>query len=302
MADARLSNEFYHFVYDPRLYGYKTSFFTTITGAPAISGNKIRLNAASFQTLEQYYLGDYEFLLTIPTAPTLGDSRQFGIKSLTLGNTYSAYFSISGTSFQTITYGETGSTIQATTVGWVADWTNTEATYKIRWRIDRVEFLVNNIIVATHFQNSANTLSIPRNISLPLYVLNANADNMDLTYIKFVGISKQEYLKDIINATVNVGNVAVTVADSAAATSTGGTVVATNAAGGTTIVAANAKRKYTQVQNNGAVDVYFGAGAVTSSFPKIIPNGVFTWDSQEALKVLSSGADANIAFVDYINN
>lgn len=86
-----------------------------------------------------------------------------------------------------------------------------------------------------------------------------------------------------------------------AAISTGGTIAATNGAGGTQIVAANTKRSFTQCQNNGSVDIYFGAGTVTSSFPKVVPNGLFTWNSQEALKVLSSGVNCNIAFIDYIN-
>ena len=93
----------------------------------------------------------------------------------------------------------------------------------------------------------------------------------------------------------------VIVNDGAALTTASGTVAATNAAGGTEIIAANASRTYAQCQNNGAVDVYFGTGTVTSSYLKVVPSGTFTWDSQEALKVLSSGADCNIAFTDYIN-
>jgi len=94
---------------------------------------------------------------------------------------------------------------------------------------------------------------------------------------------------------------ATAVQTEAAATTSAGTIAATNSAGGTQIVAANPKRAFTQCQNNGSVDVYFGAGTVHSTFPKVVANGVFTWNSQEALKVLSSGIDANIAFIDYIN-
>ncbi len=93
----------------------------------------------------------------------------------------------------------------------------------------------------------------------------------------------------------------VTIEDAAPATSSGGTVAATNGAGGTPIVAANAKRSFTQCQNNGAVNVFFGAGTVDSTFPVVVPNGIFSWHSQEALNVLSSGANANISFIDYIN-
>lgn len=101
-----------------------------------------------------------------------------------------------------------------------------------------------------------------------------------------------------VEPTIDIGNIQ----ELAASTTTAGTVAATNGAGGTTIIAANALRNYAQCQNNGGVDVYFGAGVVTSSFPKVVPNGIFTWDSQEALKVLSSGANCNIAYIDYSNS
>lgn len=87
-----------------------------------------------------------------------------------------------------------------------------------------------------------------------------------------------------------------------ATSSTSGMVAADTTAGGTTIVAANSGRYFTQCQNNGAADVYFGAGTVTSSFLKVVPSGTFTWHSQEALKVLSSSGSCNIAFTDYINS
>ncbi len=87
----------------------------------------------------------------------------------------------------------------------------------------------------------------------------------------------------------------------ASGVSAAGTVSATNGAGGTQIVAASAKRVFTQCQNNGAVTVYFGTGTVDNTFLQIVAGGTFMWMSQEALKVLSSGAACNIAFNDYLN-
>ncbi len=102
-----------------------------------------------------------------------------------------------------------------------------------------------------------------------------------------------------VDATVNV-----TIAGSqneAATSSTSGTVAATNAPGGTQIIAANPDRNYAQCQNNGGVNCYFGTGTVTSSFLKVLPAGIFRWDSIEELKVLSSGVNCNIAYLDYSN-
>lgn len=87
----------------------------------------------------------------------------------------------------------------------------------------------------------------------------------------------------------------------AATTGTSNTVTATNGAGGTTIVAANPKRAYTEFTNTGGVDGYYGTGMVTSSFQVILPGQTKAWNSIEALKVLSSGADIDIKFIDYIN-
>ncbi len=88
----------------------------------------------------------------------------------------------------------------------------------------------------------------------------------------------------------------------AATTATSGTVAATNAAGGVQIVAANANRYYTEFTNTGAVDAYYGTGVVTTSFEPILAGATKAWNSQQALKVLSSGANTNIAFTDYINS
>lgn len=131
-------------------------------------------------------------------------------------------------------------------------------------------------------------------VNAKIYLRKATADDtVTATYLITAGIANLGS-----GATIDIGNIQ----ELAASTTTAGTVAATNGAGGTTIIAANALRNYAQCQNNGGVDVYFGAGVVTSSFPKVVPNGVFTWDSQEALKVLSSGANCNIAFIDYTNS
>ena len=97
---------------------------------------------------------------------------------------------------------------------------------------------------------------------------------------------------------VNIGDIQ----QDAASTTSSGTVAADTTAGGTQIVAANANRYFTQCQNNGSVDVYYGTGTVTSSFLKVVAGGTWAWHSQEALKVLSSSGSANIAFTDYLNS
>ncbi len=103
--------------------------------------------------------------------------------------------------------------------------------------------------------------------------------------------------------TLNPGSISIGEVQSAAATTTSsGTQAVDTTAGGTQVVAANVNRYFTQCQNNGSVDVYFGTGTVTSSFLKVAAGVAFSWHSQEALKVLSSSGSVNIAYTDYINS
>jgi len=102
--DTVLVSDNYHFFYDPYLYGYNTSWFKTISGSALAIAGKIRINTGRVSSLGTYLLGDFEMKLTIPTAPTGGDSRVFGLYSQALGNRNAAYFFISGTNFYVRSY------------------------------------------------------------------------------------------------------------------------------------------------------------------------------------------------------
>jgi len=175
--DVRIVSDNYHFFYDPLRYGYDEDWFVTISGDVKCIGGKIRINSGKFTTLGSYMFGRYPMAFTIPTAPSSGDSRVFGLYSKTLGNRNAAYFYISGTSFYARTYGPDSAVAESTTIPWDSDWTNTPTVFEIKWRIDGVEFWINGRQVANHYDR------FPVQTMVPMYFSNGADDGMFLNYL-----------------------------------------------------------------------------------------------------------------------
>ena len=148
-----------HWFYDPYIYGLDDDIFKKISGRLQVGDGKIRIyadiggTAGKVSTSKMIMMGDTTFKLTVPTAPTAGDSRVVGFYSQAYGNRNAAYFFISGTSLFTRTYSATSATAESTTIPWDTDWTNTSTEFTIRWRIDRVDFLIGGRKVSTHTTN-----------------------------------------------------------------------------------------------------------------------------------------------------
>lgn len=62
----------FNFNYDPQRQGYDQGVWKTVTGAPAISGNDLLLNAASIVQQADCLRGTYNFKITLAGAPTAG--------------------------------------------------------------------------------------------------------------------------------------------------------------------------------------------------------------------------------------
>jgi hypothetical protein len=185
MSDVRLSDDFYHYIYDPTVNGYNEMFFQTLTGAPSVTSGAIVFNAASAQTSGEYLYGTFEFEMKIPAVPTAGDVRNFGLGAAINGNTHKAYFDFSGDVFSTVTYGAWGSSFEQNIVTWInPDWTNVATKFVIKWYKEKVEFWIAGIKVSTHFS------SIPETRPLPLFIKNSNVDNVSLVSLQFLGVHK----------------------------------------------------------------------------------------------------------------
>lgn len=99
------------------------------------------------------------------------------------------------------------------------------------------------------------------------------------------------------DVTITSGSVTMKAATSSAK----GSVSIPTTAGGTALIAGNANRKYALIQNPSGVDIYVGTGTVTANDIKISPNGSLKWETQEAVKALSSSGTVTVNFIDLTN-
>ncbi len=168
------------FIYSPIIKQYSTTFWKSVTGTPAMSGDVLRFTSATGASLGQFAYADVEFLLTVPVKPTAGDARVWGFKLPDTNALGAAYFDITNTAFTAVTYSRAG-VAETTTLTWTDGTFSARAIpFRIRWDHDQVEFFVNGTKVATH---STSIPNLVKNLPLPLYIKNGNADNMDLTYL-----------------------------------------------------------------------------------------------------------------------
>lgn len=196
--DLRLSDQHYFFVYDPILFGYSTVYWKDITGAGTISSNKVRVNASTIASKEQYLRGDFTFNMIVPAAPTTGDNRKFGLVSPAQGITKNAiFFKVAGAVF-TAEFVNAAGTATSLPITWLAAWTNTAANYRISWLQRSVAFYINDIKVAEQ-ELGDDPQVLPDRQALSAYILNANSDNMDLAYLLVNAAEHQVAPKD--NAT-----------------------------------------------------------------------------------------------------
>lgn len=165
--------------YDPQRQGYDTALFKTLTGTPAVSSNKLRLNAAGILHYADITKGDITFAVNIPVEPTAGDSRQIGLKAL--NQDVYIYLDITDAVASLTVKSNEGTT--STAFDWDdTNWSATEIEYRIKWEAGRAELWVNGNKMVTIA--NANVPSTP----MSLYVNNGNSDNMDIGYINAMSV------------------------------------------------------------------------------------------------------------------
>lgn len=169
------------YVYDAIIKQYDSTFWKTTTGTPAMSGNVLRFTSAASVSYLLHIFADVEFNLNIPTAPTAGDARHWGLRNPATDGEGAVYFKIAGTAFTAEVVDSTGNT-KSVTLTWSAGYTATATEYRIRWEADHIIFYINGTIVATIGTFEMPKNSIPEN-PLALRVVNGNADNMDMAYV-----------------------------------------------------------------------------------------------------------------------
>lgn len=174
--------------YNPATEGYSADdVFHALTGTPAISSSKLRLNQDEVITFDKrFQFGSVEFYLTIPAVPTAGDIRQWGFKNN--GNDGLMVFDITDDAFTAKVYDSSGTSVASKTIEWDDDWTATEARYRITWAERSVYFAVNDVIVARFedgWDKDIIDSDIMNKLPMALYLKNSNDDSFDISLINY---------------------------------------------------------------------------------------------------------------------
>jgi len=164
------------YIYDVVIKQYDTQFWKTTTGTPAVASNKLRFTSAAAASYILHRYGDFEFAVNVPTTPSAGEAKHWGLRAPATDSIGAIYFEIVGAVFQAVTIDD-GGTSETTTLTWAAGYTAVETKFRIIWEPDIVRFMINGVIVATHVTR------VPSN-SLPLRIVNSDADNVDVGYVQ----------------------------------------------------------------------------------------------------------------------
>ena len=162
------------FSYDCLQRGLDASFWKTIAATVSAVSNKIRLaSGGAIASYTQFKYGIFRFALNVPTTPSAGEAKKWGLLLPAAPTVGSAYFEITGATFRAVSYDESGNA-QTTTLTWRGE--AAETLFEIEWEADYVIFKLAGSVVASH---QTRVGSVP----LPLYLINSDADNTDLGYI-----------------------------------------------------------------------------------------------------------------------
>jgi len=184
-----MSNERINFYYDAERQGYDELLWNTVTGTPGSTGTALRFNASKAIGYGDLFKTDVTFGVIVPTAPTAGDVRKWGLEQITIGA--SIFFQIIDDVFScNCTYnGVTSNTV----VDWNTDWTATDTKFTIKWTGFTVEFLINGVHVASaggytgisgySGVSGRSDESIPK-VALSTSIDNENSDDLDVSYIE----------------------------------------------------------------------------------------------------------------------
>lgn len=162
------------FVYDVLLRGLDPSFWKTLTNTVSAASNKIRLaSGGAIASYTQFKYGVFRFALNVPTTPSAGEAKKWGLLLPGAPTIGSMFFEIAGATFRAVSYDENGNA-QTTNCTWSGD--GAETVFEIEWEEDLINFKVGGVVVATHQTRVGS-------VSLPIYLINSDADNTDLGYV-----------------------------------------------------------------------------------------------------------------------
>lgn len=161
------------FAYDCLVRGLDASFWKTIAATVSAASNKIRLaSGGNICSYTQFKYGIFQFAVNVPTTPSAGEAKKIGLLLPSAPTVGAMYFEITGATFRAVSFDENANA-QSTTLSWAGE--ATEQVFEIEWEPDYIIFKRAGTAVATHQTRIGN-------IPLPFYLINSDADNVDLGY------------------------------------------------------------------------------------------------------------------------
>lgn len=170
------------FYYDPIREGYDDSAWRTLYGAPVVAASYLDLSQSSILHYGDIARCDLTMCVNIPSTPTGGEERAWGLASYNSSNY--ARFRISGENF----YAETsnGTTTTQVAITWqsnaVETWEGNDTQYRILWEGGTAKFYINDVqrAVITDVSVTGDPMS--------LYFKNDNLDNFFIRWINVKNI------------------------------------------------------------------------------------------------------------------
>ena len=170
-----------NFQYDPQISGFDSTFWKTVSGTPAISSSKIRLNNSEIVSYSFYKGGVYKFAINTP-APVAGQDKAWGLYTPSLGNKSRIEFKVLEAVFSVVFYDKDGNTAFDVPITWDAAWTTTETIYEIRTFNGGIEIWIGGVRKYRYMMNIAPNRKLMLEAA-PLHIRNSDTDNLDVGYI-----------------------------------------------------------------------------------------------------------------------
>lgn len=168
--------------YVPSRDGFDANRWTTIGGSPSLGTQTLTLTQSTIDEKSSISRGYVRFKFAIPTVPTSGDYRRFGLKDGT-GESY-ALFVIDGEDF-TAKVCDSDGNVTSTDLSFDSSWVGVNMTFEIVAFGSQISFRIEGSTVAQF-----GGLQCP-NQPMSIYVENSNADNMVLWGYDFEGYASE---------------------------------------------------------------------------------------------------------------
>jgi hypothetical protein len=183
-------NKFFNFYYDPVRQGFDSGTWTTVSGSPTITNNRLSLTSAVILHFADLIRGEAAFNIKI-SAPTAGDDKKFGFIEYSKGAYL--YFKVAGAVLTAEC--SDGTTVKTTAIDWVSDWTNTNTEFKIKWEAGVATFSIGGQL-KVQLTTSYTTVGVPDTVipgdPMCLYLSAGDADILLLNYIDVKGVESAD--------------------------------------------------------------------------------------------------------------